>query len=140
MLPRIALAAFAATAFASGAAAAQIDGQAGFSLELIGHVPTICRAEVSNPIAVPVDGKVSLGTMNEYCNVSSGYEIYADHSPHLAGAVLVVDGVDVPLSDAGPTRVSHSDHADIVSRSLELRLPDGRTLDGANLSFRIVPL
>jgi hypothetical protein len=140
MLPRIALAAVAATAFASSATAAQLDGQTGFSLELVGHVPTICRAEIENTIVAPTSGKVSLGTMKEYCNVANGYEIYAEHSPGLAGAVLVVDGIDVALSDSGPTRISGSDHADIVSRSLELRLPDGRTLDGANLSFRVVPL
>ena len=134
MLPRIALTAFAATALVSapGVAAAP-----SFTLELIGHVPTICHAEVE---AAPGAGVALAGTMREFCNNSAGYEIYAEHSPELAGAVLVVDGEAVPLSADGPTRVSRSDHADIAARSLELRLPDGRTVADATLSLRVVTL
>jgi hypothetical protein len=140
MLPRIALTAFAASALVStGAIAAPFDGGAGFTLEMIAHVPTVCHAEVQNGIAAPQDGVVSLGTLSEYCNAANGYEIYAEHSPELANAVLVVDGIAVPLSADGPTRVSRSDHADIATRSLELRLPDGAA-PGGTLSFRVIAL
>src|SRR5215213_10198410 len=123
MLPRIALTAFAASALAStGAIAAPLDGGAGFTLEMTGHVPLICHAEVQNNIATPQDGVVSLGTLSEFCNDLNGYEVYAEHSAELADAVLVVDGVPVPLSAEGPTRVSRSDHANIATRSVELRL------------------
>ncbi|HET9638406.1 MAG TPA: hypothetical protein VFP12_04290 [Allosphingosinicella sp.] len=130
MLPRIALTALAATALVSTAATA---APAGFTLEMTGYVPTICHAQVQLNVASP-------GTLDEFCNNAAGYEIYAEHSPELAEAVLVVDGVDVPLSASGPTRVSRSDHADIATRSLELRLPDGRTAPNGTLSFRVVAL
>lgn len=126
MLPRIALPLVAASALVPASAAAAPS----FTLELTGHVPTICYAEV----------KLEAGTIDEFCNHANGYEVYAEHSPGLAGAVLVVDGVEVKLSATGPTRVSHSDHADIATRSLELRLPDGQAAPSGSLSFRVVAL
>ena len=134
MLPRIALTAFAATALVSTPAVAAAPA---FTLEMTGYVPTICLTQIE---AVPSAGAVLAGTMHEFCNNAAGYEIYAEHSPELAGAVLVVDGAAVALSADGPTRISRSDHADIAARSLELRLPDGRTVAGATLSFRTVAL
>ena len=130
MLPRIVFTALAASALVSTGAGAS---PAGFTLEMTGHVPVICHAEVQLNVA-------NLGTMSEFCNAANGYEIYAEHSPELVDAVLVVDGVDVPLSASGPTRVSRSDHADIATRSLELRLPDGRAAPNGTLSFRVVAL
>ena len=130
MLPRIALTAFAATALVSTPAVAATPG---FTLELIGYAPIICHAEVRLDAA-------NRGTIDEFCNGARGYEVYAEHSPELADAVLVVDGVDVPLSASGPTRVSRSDHADIATRSLELRLPDGRSAPNGTLSFRVVAI
>ena len=129
MLPRIALAAVAASTLVSTAATATPS----FTLELTGRVPTICFAEVQLNVA-------RTGTLGEFCNDANGYEVYAEHSPELAGAMLVVDGVEVALSASGPTRVSRSDHADIATRSLELRLPDGRTAPNGALSFRVVAL
>lgn len=137
MLPRILFTAFAASALVSTAAMAE---PAGFTLELIGHVPTICHAEVQPTTNAAQAGLISLGVMNEFCNDADGYEIYAEASPELANAVLVVDGKDVPLSASGPTRVSRSDHANIATRSLELRLPDGRIAPDGSLSFRVVAL
>lgn len=131
MLPRIALTAAAASALVSAAAATA--SPAGFTLEMTGHVPIICHAQVELDVA-------NVGSLNEFCNDANGYEIYAEHSPELAGAVLVVDGVEMPLSASGPTRVSRSDHADIATRSLELRLPDGRAAPNGTLSFRVVAL
>jgi hypothetical protein len=137
MLPRITLTVLAASALVSTGAVA---APAGFTLEMSGHVPTICHAEVRQNVVVANSGRVALGAMQEFCNDANGYEVYAEHSPELAGAVLVVDGVEVPLSASGPTRISHSDHADIATRSLELRLPDGRTAPNGALSFRVVAL
>jgi hypothetical protein len=129
MLSRIALTAVAASALVSTAAIAAPD----FTLEITGHVPTLCYAEVRLDAA-------SRGAISEFCNDADGYEVYAERSPELANAVLVVDGVEVALSAEGPTRVSRSDHADIATRSLELRLPDGRAATNGTLSFRVVAL
>jgi hypothetical protein len=122
MPPRIALTALMASALASTAAAAP----AGFELEMTGHVPTLCRAEA----------RLDVGTLEEFCNHAGGYEVYAEASPELAGATLVVDGAELPLSASGPTLVSRSDHAAIASRSLELR----GAAPGGVLTVRIVPL
>ncbi|MGA9580868.1 MAG: hypothetical protein WBR13_02730 [Allosphingosinicella sp.] len=129
MLPRIAFTAIAASALVSTAASATPS----FTLELTGQVPTLCYAEVRLNAG-------RSGTIDEFCNDSNGYEVFAEHSPELAGAMLVVDGVEVALSTEGPTRISGSDRADIATRSLELRLPDGRTAPGGSLSFRVVAL
>lgn len=122
MAPRIMFTALVASALASAATAAP----AGFALELSGHVPTICR----------VEARLNPGILEEVCNAAGGYEVHAEASPELAGAILVVDGVEIPLSASGPTLVSRSDHADIASRSFELR----RAEPGGTLTFRIVPL
>jgi hypothetical protein len=123
MPTRIAFTALAATALLSTAANA---APPAFTLELTGHVPTLCRVEAS----------LEAGTLAETCNAAAGYEVYAEESPELAGTVLVVDGREVPLSASGPTLVSRSDHADIATRSFALR----RSAPSGTLTFRIVPL
>lgn len=140
MLPRIALAALAAAAIAPGAAPAANHRAptGGYSIELRGHVPVICRASLRDALVTPQRGHARLGAMNEFCNNPNGYEIYADHSPELAGAVLVVDGVEMKLARQGGTRIARSDRAAARSRSLELRLPEGA--NAGSISFRIVAL
>jgi len=120
MLPGIALAALAAAAVAPPPA------PAGFALEMAGQVPTVCR----------VEARLDSGVLEEYCNAPRGYAVYAEPSRGLAGAVLVVDGAELPLSPTGPTLISGSDHAAIATRSLELRGAAGP----GTLTFRIVPL
>ncbi|TMJ11581.1 MAG: hypothetical protein E6G94_15690 [Alphaproteobacteria bacterium] len=126
MKPTIALTALAATAFVSTAAPAAPAAPADFTLGMAGNVPTLCR----------VDARPDAGTLEENCNSARGYAVYAEASPELAGATLVVDGREVPLSASGPTLVSRSDHADVAVRSLELR----RSTPAGSLTFRIVPL
>jgi type 1 fimbria pilin len=136
MLSKIALAALSAAALAPGSALAA--DAAGFTLDISGTVPVICRAEMTANVVAPKDGRVSLGQMNEFCNDANGYEVYAEHSPELANAVVVVDGVEVKLSATGTTRISRSDTAGIASRNVELRLADGQS--AGTLSIRVVAL
>ena len=137
MVPRIGYIALAALGLVSTAAGA---APAGLELEIEGRVPTVCRAEVRGNLAAPEAGTHALGTLDEYCNNPGGYEVHVLSSPELAGAKLVVDGVEIPLSASGPVLVSRSDHADIATHSLELQLPDGRASPNGILSFRIAPL
>jgi len=123
MHPKIALTALAAATLASAAGAA---APAGFALEISGRVPPVCR----------VEARLDSGVLEEYCNSAQGYAVYAEASPELAGAMLVVDGAELPLSASAPTRVSGSDHAAIATRSLALRGSAG----SGTLTFRIVPL
>jgi len=115
MLPGFLLTALAAAA-----------NPAGFALEMTGEVPTLCR----------VEARLDAGVLEEFCNAPRGYAVYAEPSAELAGAVLVVDGAELPLSASGPTRVSRSDHAGTATRSLQLRGSAG----SGTLTFRIVPL
>ncbi|HEY5722387.1 MAG TPA: hypothetical protein VIT45_08700 [Allosphingosinicella sp.] len=137
MPPKIMFLALAASALASSGAGA---APAGLALEMTGHVETICRAEVRGKPGAPGEDPLPLQTLEEYCNSAGGYEIIVEPSPGLNGAILVVDGVGLPLSAAAPTLVSRSAHAGIASRSLHLRLPAGRPATGGTLTFRIVPL
>jgi hypothetical protein len=81
---------------------------------------------------------VSLGSLNEFCNNPNGYEVYADYSPNLSQASLLVDGQIVPLGDTGSTRISKSDRAGIVARSVSLDLP--ADVQSGSISFRVVAL
>ncbi len=109
-----------------------------YSITLSGFVPVICRASVDATMVDAQEGLAPLGSLNEFCNSPTGYQVYADHSPELDGASLVVDGVAMPLSDAGSTLVSQSDHAAIESRSVSLDLPEG--VSTGSISFRIQPI
>lgn len=112
-------------------------GASQYRIGVEGHVPVICRVAVD---AAQVDagaGTASLGNLNEFCNNAHGYQVVADYSPVLAGASLVVDGVEIPLNESGSVTVSRSGTAAIASRKLALKLA-GNAQPG-NLTFRIMP-
>jgi hypothetical protein len=136
--PVVAVAALCASALPAGAFAPSVQaGGAQFTISLVGYVPVICRANVDATSVAPVAGTASLGMLKEFCNSPRGYQVVADYSPQLSSAKLLVDGVAVPLSDAGSTVISQSDSAKIADHSLALELPqDGQT---GNISFRIEP-
>lgn len=120
---------------ASPAAAAD-ESLARFAIDIQGFVPIICNASVDANVVPIAPGEANLGQLKEFCNNSAGYQVYADYSADLAEAVLVVDGKEVSLSDAGSTLVSSSQTAAVASHDLALRLPEGVT--GGAISFRIV--
>lgn len=132
--------AFAMLAFAGNAVAVApgVDVNSGqYSIGIRGFVPTICRASVGASMA-PVSGaNINLGGLNEFCNSPNGYEVFADYSPALANASMIVDGQKINLSKDGSTRISHSNRAAIANRSIELDLSKTNNAPGA-ISFRIV--
>jgi hypothetical protein len=108
-----------------------------YSIGISGFVPVICRASVG-ATSTPVAGSnINLGGLNEFCNSPNGYEVYADYSPALSAASLVVDGQKINLSNDGSTRISHSNRAAIASRAIELDLSRTNGAIG-NIAFRIV--
>jgi hypothetical protein len=126
----------AAATFVGSATAAE---PASFELRLRGYVPVICRASVEANTASIQRGVVDLGALNEFCNSANGYEVWMDYSPHLSGAILMVDGRAVRLAGAhGSVRISVSSHAAMQSRQLALHLR-GQRPEGA-ISFRVVAL
>jgi hypothetical protein len=126
-----------ATAMVTGvAAAAQPDVEAGgstYSIDIVGYVPVICRASLDATVVPAAPGEAELGSLNEFCNSPSGYDVFVENSPELAGSVLYVDGQAVTLS-ASPTRISSSDQPAITSRNVRLANAGG---SGGSLSFRI---
>ena len=127
----------ATVAPASGFQPSVAVGSSQYTIDIVGFVPVICRANVETTMVAPKAGAVSLGTLKEFCNSPSGYRVVADYSPALANAKLVVDGKKLALGAGGSVVVSESNTAAINNRSLELQLPtDGQT---GSLSFRIEP-
>ena len=129
--------AIALLAAAATAAPAFAENVAQYRIGIEGYVPLICRASVDAPTVPTAAGESKLGQLNEFCNNSAGYKVYADYSPELANAVLLVDGKAVSLSESGTALVSQSEGAAIASHDLALSLPQG--VSGGTLSFRIVP-
>lgn len=136
-----ALAAAALSSFAAANASGvnpALSVEAGrYVLGITGFVPVVCRASVDATSVPAAAGKVSLGTLSEFCNSPNGYEIYADHSAALAGGSIVVAGQRVQLSETGSTRIRMSDHAAIQSNEVSLEVPEGVT--SGQIAFRIVP-
>ena len=118
---------------ANSATPYRIDG--GYTFKIEGFVPVICRATIDRSHVVPSEGVVQLGTMNEFCNNGSGYQVWATHSASLAGSTLVVDGREVRLSRSGETLLSHSRSAAAAQRHLVLNLADGTS--SGSLSVRV---
>jgi hypothetical protein len=129
----------AAVASSTAPAFASDKTEATFTLGISGTVPVVCRAELGTALATVADGRAPLGRLEEYCNDANGYEVYAEASPGLEGASLVIDGVATPLAAGAPTLIVRSATAGTASRAVELRLPDGSVGAGA-LSLRVVPL
>lgn len=124
-----------AHAFSSG----QVTESGQFTIGITGVVPIICRTSVSGDTATSTGGTVQLGTLNNFCNSPSGYEVVADYSPNLAGASMIIDGKAILLQNDGSTVVSSSDTPSIDSHSISLDLAADQPADGS-ISFRIQPL
>jgi hypothetical protein len=138
----VSVALVAALAFATPAAQA-VDphvavSSAQYSIGISGFVPVVCHATVDAAMVPAQSGQVSLGSLNEFCNSPNGYEVYADYSPNLAKASLLVDGQKVPLGKDGSTRVTKSNRAGIAAHAVSLDLPKG--IEPGAISFRIVAL
>lgn len=133
-------AAVAASAVLVGMAPASYaqGGASQYRIGVEGHVPVICRVSVDANQVANASGTASLGNLNEFCNNAHGYQVVAEYSPVLAGASLIVDGVEIPLDNSGTVTVSRSATAASTNRTVELKLA-GSAQPGA-LSFRIMPL
>ena len=111
---------------------------ASYTINIVGYVPVICRAQIDATVVPGATGLTSLGELNEFCNNPNGYQVYVDASPELANAKLLVDGHEVTLAANGPTLVAASNGPAIESRNLALDVPEGGV--SGSLSVRIVAL
>jgi hypothetical protein len=104
------------------------------TFEVSGFVPVICRANLNSAIVPVTDGEAPLGTLNEFCNSPAGYEIFVESSSELDGAMLLVDGREVPLSGSRPALIVSSKGPAIAARDIRLASAG----QGGSLNFRIV--
>ena len=132
-------AAIAASALASSAAWGAAPGdQASYYLQLGGYVAVTCRAQLSATQAPAQAGQVPLGQMDEFCNNASGYEVWVDYSPSLAGDTIEVDGKSFVLDASGSTRIDASSAPAIASKTVALDVPTGGV--SGTVSIRVVTL
>ena len=131
-------AAIAASAMMVALAPASQAQNAQYRIGVEGHVPVICRVSLDASVVDASTGTATLGQLKEFCNNARGYQVIADYAPTLAGASLIVDGVEVPLSSTGSVMISRSDRAAKAEHKVELKLA-GSAQPGP-LSFRIQPL
>lgn len=113
-------------------------GSGDVQIGITGYVPVICRTSVEGGQFDVRDGRVSLGSMQEFCNNPRGYAVIADFSANLADGALVVGGRRVPLDASGSVEIVKSNRAAITSRPIELELPEDT--QSGSISFRIQPL
>lgn len=137
-IPALLLGAIAAAGLSCGAMAAGAAQGGVQTLTITGFVPVACRAALGTNVVMPnANGETNLGTLTEFCNNPAGYQVLVDHSPELANATLVVDGVEIALAPQGSTLISSSPHAATASHKVALRTAGD--VNGT-LSVRIVPL
>lgn len=135
-ISQVAAAVAASAMMVAMAPAAQ--AQARYEIGVQGYVPVICRVSLDASQIDVNSGTASLGQLKEFCNNARGYQVVADYAPALAGASLVVDGVEIPLNGNGSVAVSTSNRAAQAQHNVELKLA-GSAQPGA-ISFRIQPL
>ena len=100
-----------------------------------GQVPVLCRVSVDAAMVPQAAGRVSLGTMQEFCNNPTGYRVVVSYPQLAAPAKLIVDGREILLGASGFAVVAESVRAGIVERDLQLELTGPN--EPAQLSFRI---
>jgi hypothetical protein len=120
-----------ALSLAAMAAAASSAHAAGNGLAFGGQAPLVCAASLTPSTG----GDAASGQLHEFCNDPNGFQVWVDYPAELASASLLVDGVAVPLSAAGSTRIDAATAPGQLTRSFVLQ---GGT--GGGVSVRIVPL
>lgn len=103
-----------------------------------GQVPVLCRVSIDAALVPAGPGRVSLGTMKEFCNNPHGYQVVLEYAPMAGDAVLIVDGRRIVLDSSGFAIVARSPGAAVVERKVELQLSQAGAPPA--LTFRIEPL
>jgi hypothetical protein len=114
---------------------AAIAGSASYTINITGYVPVVCRV-TANATEVDTGSQVNLGSIAEFCNNPTGYQVWVDYAPGVTSATMSVDGATVPLSSSGSTMIDSSATAASLTRNLTLN--GGQGLNA--ISFRVVPI
>lgn len=114
------------------------DGGADFRIGIAGKVPVICRVSLDTTVLSDVDGRVSLGTMKEFCNNPTGYRVVLEYPAAMESTKLIIDGRELALDGSGLVAVTRSASAAVAEHKVELDL--NRKVGSATLALRIEPL
>lgn len=110
-----------------------------YQISIRGFVPVICRVSLKEKV-VPAGGTtVDLGEMTEFCNSAGGYIVFVDHTPNVAGAIMIIDGRRIELNPHGSTAIFQSSRPGDRTHKVSLDMTNHPAPKGS-LSFRIVPL
>ena len=123
---------------ASAAAPVIAAAQERANFRITGIVRTICRLEFSGFGTPQSNGVIDFGAFTQLCNASSGYRVFMQHPANMAGAVLIIDGRAVPLSNGTETVIADENHANFRTSNAQLDVR-GVNVPLTNLSFRIDP-
>lgn len=133
----IAAAAVISLLAANAATAAAPSGVTSYTLQISGYVPVICRAQLPETATPAQSGQVSLGQLNEFCNNGSGFQVWVDYSPSLAGDTLDVDGKQIQLDGSGSVQIDAASGPAVASKAVILDAQNGSS---GSLSLRVVTL
>lgn len=127
---------------AIGLAAAMISAPStasSYGVELRGHVPVSCHVTGQSAMIDVADDVADLGVLREFCNNASGYNLYLDYAPQLAGAVVTVDGTSLALGAAGTATLATETGPAMRTRSVQIDLSGVEDASNLAIAFRIVP-
>ncbi len=105
------------------------------TIEIQGVVPVICRADFESQPRIGSDGAVQLGTLNEFCNAGSGYQIFVDYDGSADAGSLLVDGQPVVRNASGHSVLVSMSGPRAVSQSLSY-LPGSHPISAVHIQIQ----
>ena len=102
------------------------------TIELHGVVPVICRADFQSDPTIGGDGTMHLGTLNEFCNAGSGYEILVDYDGSADPGSLLIDGQAVALNASGHSVLVSMNGPRAITQSLSY-IPGSRPITSVHI-------
>jgi hypothetical protein len=91
------------------------------SLTLGGYVPLVCRADYTAAISFRPDGVIDLGSVREFCNSGTGYQVVVEYSPTNAPGALILNGNEIALDQSGSTVVAEVAGPAVLTRNIAYR-------------------
>jgi hypothetical protein len=96
-------------------------GQASQSVTIGGYVPLVCRSDYIPAISFRPDGIIDLGSVREFCNSGSGYQVIVEYTPTEAPGSLILNGDEIALDQSGSTVVAQVEGPAILTRNIAYR-------------------
>lgn len=106
------------------------------SVSVVARVPLLCEVNFAPAtLSGQIDGRVTLGQSNEFCNSGTGYRLMASATGDVAGASLIVGGRTFELQNGQEVEIVASNGPARTARSVDY--DPGNSAGGGNLTLRI---